>query len=81
MVVGLDGLERVLIALDPVTLKEDTFRCTGYKNLGTFAKGNLVDCYQPPGKYSSPRYTLEDLKKTASANNYQIQVYMKTGVL
>jgi hypothetical protein len=76
MVVGLDGIEKIVLALNPTTLEETPYTCKGYMNTGTFQKGRLVEVYGPVTK-GGTSYTLDELKYVAAQNNYTMKSYVR----
>jgi hypothetical protein len=77
MVVGLDGIEKIIIALSPETMKETAYSCTGYINMGTYAKGKLVEWYKPINSVGEDGHTLEYLQLFSQNNNTKIKTFIR----
>lgn len=89
MVVGLDGIERVVETVNPETNKPDRYVCCGYYNTGRFVPnwedpskpdrfvaGELVDWYRPlsgAGEYHSFKF----LQLMSMMSHAPLKIYVK----
>lgn len=76
MVMGLDGIERLVHTLNPETNKPDVYHCNGYRNVGSEGHRKLVDWYKPlsgEGQYHS----LEFLKLRATMFKLPYEITVK----
>jgi hypothetical protein len=75
--VGLDGIEKIVVAIDPHSRTPKAFECTGYMNTGTFQKGHLVEVYSPIGEPLNNAYRLTLLQDVSAQQNFTPRVYTR----
>jgi hypothetical protein len=74
MVVGLDGIEKIILALDRNTMKPATFECVGYQSKGFGLP--MEEMYRKIGATQGDRaYVAEDIINFSASQNVQPKVY------
>lgn len=78
MVVGLDGIERVLETINPNTKRQDIYTCTGYYNLGKLSEhpDKLIDWYKPKSGHGEC-HSFEFLKLYAKTQGSAFNTYVR----
>jgi hypothetical protein len=77
-IVGLDGIEKIVVAIDPHSRVQKAFECTGYMNIGTFQRGKLVEVYSPMGEPVNNAYRLSLLQDVSAQHNFVPKVYTRS---
>jgi hypothetical protein len=82
MVRGLDGIEKLILAIDPATHRERAFQCVGYMNTGGFTPKvgpqSLVEVYRAVNAAGEDKvHTIEALYNASEAQRYEPKMFVR----